>query len=118
MLQKTPPGSPPQTNGGGRGGYQGRGGQGGPPQGGGGWRGGRGGERGGGTGSGSFPSNNASSTCNICGKWHAGEPPEDSCYKRDIAVEQVKLDALEEKQKGVNKRNKERQEQANHKRSI
>eukprot|EP00961_Rhodomonas_salina_P129666 1746248-Rhodomonas_salina.1 len=51
MLQKTPPGSPPQTIRGSRGGYQGRGGQGGSQLGGGGWRGGRGGGRGGGTGS-------------------------------------------------------------------
>eukprot|EP00961_Rhodomonas_salina_P038642 519139-Rhodomonas_salina.1 len=51
MLQKTPPGLPTQTNGGGLGGYQGRGGQGGSLQGGsGGWRGGRGGGRGSGTG--------------------------------------------------------------------
>eukprot|EP00961_Rhodomonas_salina_P259508 3506523-Rhodomonas_salina.1 len=102
MLQKTPPGSPPQTNRGGREGYQGRGRQGGSPRGGGGWCRGRGGGRCGGTGSRSFPSNNASRSCNVCCKWHAGEPPEDSCYKRDVAAEQVKLDALEEKQKGAN----------------
>eukprot|EP00961_Rhodomonas_salina_P222917 3014285-Rhodomonas_salina.1 len=99
MLQKTPPGSPPQTNGGSLGGYQGQGRQGGSSLGGGGWRGGRGGGRGSGTGRRSFPSNNASRACNICCKWQAGEQPEDSCYKRDIAAEQVKLDALEEKQK-------------------
>eukprot|EP00961_Rhodomonas_salina_P056710 761807-Rhodomonas_salina.1 len=34
MLQKTPPGSPTQTNGGGQGGYQGRDGHGGSPRGG------------------------------------------------------------------------------------
>eukprot|EP00961_Rhodomonas_salina_P195928 2644817-Rhodomonas_salina.1 len=55
MLQKTPQGSPTQTNRGGRGGYQGRGRQCGSQRGcSGGWREGRGGGRGGGTGSGSF----------------------------------------------------------------
>eukprot|EP00961_Rhodomonas_salina_P255603 3454393-Rhodomonas_salina.1 len=118
MLQKGPPGLPPQTNGGSRGGYQGRDRQGGSQLGSGGWSGGRGGRRGGGTGSGSFQSPNASRTCNVCCKWHTGEQPEDSCYKRDVAAEHIKLDALEEKQKGANERAKERQEQANHKSSV
>eukprot|EP00961_Rhodomonas_salina_P017643 237420-Rhodomonas_salina.1 len=100
---------------GGQGGHTGgQGGHQGPPRGGGGAQGGYGG-RGGGHGGGStgsgFQFPNAGSACNICQKWHKGDPPEDHCYQQDIAAECLKLDKLEESKKKADARSKESTEQ-------
>jgi hypothetical protein len=56
--------------------------------------------------------------CSSCGRYHPGDPPEDNCFKRDVAAERKKLDALEEVQRKGAERAKDRKEQELNKKTV
>eukprot|EP00961_Rhodomonas_salina_P000533 7465-Rhodomonas_salina.1 len=64
--------------------------------------GGRGSGSGGGFAAGAAPQNTR--PCKICGKTHAGDPPESKCFQCDIAAERKELDELEKHQTEMKER--------------
>eukprot|EP00961_Rhodomonas_salina_P245023 3311098-Rhodomonas_salina.2 len=68
----------------------------------------------GGTAGGGYPFQPVSRACNTCCKFHQGNPPEEECWQRDLAAEQVKLDALQEKLTAAAAKAKDREEQRQH----
>eukprot|EP00961_Rhodomonas_salina_P249976 3378747-Rhodomonas_salina.1 len=69
---------------------------------------------GGGTAGGGYPFQPASRACNTCGKFHQGNPPEEECWQRNLAAEQIKLDALQQKLTAAAAKAKDREEQRQH----
>eukprot|EP00961_Rhodomonas_salina_P162014 2182407-Rhodomonas_salina.1 len=78
-------------------------------------RGGRGGMQGGGRGSGSGGGAGGGHSfqlvCNMCHKFHPGNPQGDSCFHRNLDAEQEKLDTLKQQKQAASERAKDRQEQ-------
>eukprot|EP00961_Rhodomonas_salina_P088011 1183813-Rhodomonas_salina.1 len=79
---------------------------------------GRGCGRGGHRGSTGFPFPNSGRACNVCGKWHSGDQPEDSCYARDVDAEMTVLRELASKKEEAQARTAARKEQEQHAHTV
>eukprot|EP00961_Rhodomonas_salina_P233665 3157842-Rhodomonas_salina.2 len=73
-----------------------------------------GGGRGGGSGGGTGGGHSFQLVCNICHKFHPGNPQEDSCFHSNLDAEQEKLDTLKQQKQAALERAKDRQEQKQH----